>query len=144
MVVNNFSGPKLVSPEQSCPKEQIPMAVANKQKGNGKKWLHRICKLTKSRTCRNVFHIQGFSFCANEDTKRLIESSTVAPPSPQINMHIHTVVCFSLSCFTMLCDWSRKSAPTSQPIRCKTETNRDLATRVFPRLRRVTCIYFEF
>ena len=30
------------------------------------------------------------------------------------------------------------------PIRCKTETNRDLATRVFPRLRLFTCIYFEF
>ena len=47
-------------------------------------------------------------------------------------------------CFTMLCDWSRKLAQSSQPIRRRTKTNRNLITRVFPRLRPVTCIYFEF
>ena len=47
-------------------------------------------------------------------------------------------------CFTTLCDWSRKLAPPSQPIRYKTKTNHDLVTRVFPRLRLVTCIYFRF
>ena len=48
-------------------------------------------------------------------------------------------------CFTTLCDWSRKLAPPSQPIRCKTKTNRDLVTHVFPRLRLpVTCAFFEF
>ena len=41
--------------------------------------------------------------------------------------------------FTTLCNWSRKLAPPSQPIRFKTE----LMTRVFPRFRPVTCIYFE-
>ena len=46
-------------------------------------------------------------------------------------------------CFTSLCDWSRKLAPSSQPIRCKTKTNRDLVTRVFPRLTPFTCICFE-
>ena len=46
--------------------------------------------------------------------------------------------------FTALCDWSRKLTQPSQPIRCKTKTNRGLVTRVFPRLRPVTCIYFEF
>ena len=46
-------------------------------------------------------------------------------------------------CFTTLCDWSRNLAPPSQPIRCKTKTNHDLVTRVFPRLRPVTSIYFE-
>ena len=44
----------------------------------------------------------------------------------------------------MLCDWSRKFAPPSQPIRCKIKTNRDLVSRVFPRLRTVTCVYSEF
>ena len=34
--------------------------------------------------------------------------------------------------------------PPSRPIRCKTKTNRYLVTRVFPRLRLVTCNYFEF
>ena len=47
-------------------------------------------------------------------------------------------------CFTAFCDWSRKLAPPSQPIRCKTKTNLNLVTRIFPHLRLVTCIYFEF
>ena len=47
-------------------------------------------------------------------------------------------------CFTTLCDWSRNLAPLFQPIRCITKTNRDLVTRVFPRLRPFTCICFEF
>ena len=37
-------------------------------------------------------------------------------------------------CFTALCDWSRKLAPPSQPIRSKTKTNRSLVIHVFPRL----------
>ena len=37
------------------------------------------------------------------------------------------------SCFTALCNWSRKLAPTSQSIRCKTNTDGDLAICVFPR-----------
>ena len=36
---------------------------------------------------------------------------------------------------TSLCDWSRKLAPLSQPIKLKTETKRSLVTRVFPRFR---------
>ena len=36
-------------------------------------------------------------------------------------------------CFLSLCYWSRKLAPLSQPIKCKTKTNQDLVTRVFPR-----------
>lgn len=34
-------------------------------------------------------------------------------------------------CCTSLCDWSRKFAPFSQPIKCKTRTNGVSATRVF-------------
>ena len=36
-------------------------------------------------------------------------------------------------CFTLLCDWSRKLAPLSQPIRCKTKASQDWVNRVFPR-----------
>ena len=39
-------------------------------------------------------------------------------------------------CITTLCDWSLSS---NQPIRCKTKTNYDLDTRIFPRLTPVTC-----
>ena len=38
----------------------------------------------------------------------------------------------------------RNLPPLSQPIRCKTKTNRDLITRVFPRFRQFTCVFFEF
>ena len=52
--------------------------------------------------------------------------------------------CTGFALLSTLCDWSRKLAPPSQPIRCKSKTNRDLVTRVFPRSRPVTCIDFEF
>ena len=38
-------------------------------------------------------------------------------------------------CFTSLCEL----APLSQPIRFKSETNRDLVTHVFPRFRQFAC-----
>ena len=47
-------------------------------------------------------------------------------------------------CLTSLCDWSRKLAPSSQPIRCKIKNNRSLLTRVFPRFSQYNCFYFEF
>ena len=34
--------------------------------------------------------------------------------------------------------------PLSQPIKCKTKTNCDLLTRVFPCFPLITCIWFEF
>ena len=47
-------------------------------------------------------------------------------------------------CFATFCDWFQKlSPPGSQPIRCKTKTNRDLVARVFPRLVPVTWICLE-
>lgn len=47
--------------------------------------------------------------------------------------------------FTLLCDWSGnlESLSLSQPISCKASTNHDLVARVFPRLRRLACFYFE-
>ena len=47
----------------------------------------------------------------------------------------------SWSCFTSLCDWSRKLAPLSQPIRFKPKTNRDLVTHVFPRFKQFACLF---
>ena len=40
-------------------------------------------------------------------------------------------------CFTSLCDWSKKLAPQSQPIKWKTKTNLSLVTRVFPLVKQV-------
>ena len=41
---------------------------------------------------------------------------------------------FALVCFTVLYDWWANFAPFCQPMRCQTNTNRDLLARVFPRL----------
>ena len=46
--------------------------------------------------------------------------------------------------FSLLCDWVRKLASHSQPIRCKTKTYPDLVARVLPRFRLIGCSYFEF
>lgn len=43
-----------------------------------------------------------------------------------------------------LCDWSQKPAPSSQPISCKTENNRNAVIRVFPRVKQLSCFCFEF
>ena len=52
-----------------------------------------------------------------------------------------------LDCFgfalPLLCDWSRKIAPLAQPIKCKTKTNSNSVTRVFPRFKLVGCFYHE-
>ena len=41
---------------------------------------------------------------------------------------------------TTLCDWLKKLAPLSQPMRNKTKTNNDLLERVFPRLTPCKCV----
>ena len=45
-------------------------------------------------------------------------------------------VCFASA--LLRCDWLKKIAPLSQPIRSKTKTNRGFLARVFPRLTPVT------
>ena len=45
---------------------------------------------------------------------------------------------------TSLCDWSSKLVSRPSPIRCKTYTNRDLVTRVFPRFRQLAYNDFDF
>ena len=51
---------------------------------------------------------------------------------------------FPLFCFTLLCDWSRKLAPLSQPIRCKTTTNHDLVAHIFLGLKALWLLFFFF
>ena len=43
---------------------------------------------------------------------------------------------------TSLCDWSRKLALPSQPIKLITETKRSLVTHVFPRFRQFAWFFF--
>ena len=47
-------------------------------------------------------------------------------------------------CIATLCNWLKNFAPLSQPIRIKAKTNRDLVTRVVPRLLPALRIRFEF
>ena len=46
---------------------------------------------------------------------------------------------------TLLCDWSRKLVPRSQPIRCKAKakTHHDVVARVFPRFRKFGWFCFK-
>ena len=44
----------------------------------------------------------------------------------------------------LLCDWSRKPAPSSQPIRCKTKDNPGLAIRFFPRFKQFLWFHSKF
>ena len=39
--------------------------------------------------------------------------------------------------------WSGKIAPLSRPVRCKTEKNCNLFSRIFPRFRRCACFFFK-
>ena len=39
------------------------------------------------------------------------------------------------------CYWSRRFAPSPQPIRCKTKNNRDLVRRIFPRFKQFACFH---
>ena len=48
---------------------------------------------------------------------------------------------FSLLIF---CDWLKKLAPFSQPIRSKTKTNCVFVAHVFPRFVPFTCVCFDF
>ena len=41
-------------------------------------------------------------------------------------------------------DWSRKLAPSSQPIKCKAKNNFDLVIRVFPLHKKFVCFQFVF
>ena len=50
--------------------------------------------------------------------------------------------CFDL--LSLLCDWSGKLAPPSQLIKCRTTTNTNLVSRIFPRLKQVAWFYSEF
>ena len=47
------------------------------------------------------------------------------------NFQLSMSNCSAWFCFTSPCDWSRKLVTPSQPIRCKTKNNRDLAVCLF-------------
>ena len=47
-------------------------------------------------------------------------------------------------CFTSLCDWFRKFAPLSRPIRFKNKANHALVTPVLLRFWQFACIHFGF
>ena len=68
-------------------------------------------------------------------------------------------LCFDVEQFSMKClkqcrlvwfyvtqsfDWSRKLAPSSQPIKCKAKNNFDFVIRVFPLHKKFVCFQFVF
>ena len=44
---------------------------------------------------------------------------------------------------TLLCDWSRKLPPSSQPTRYRTKHIRDFIISLFPALQQSVCFHFE-
>ena len=84
------------------------------------------------------------------DTSLLVRSVYMGPTILKFTIKYYfpntgiSLILVSIIYFTTLYDWFKKLAPPTQPIRCKIKTNRDLATRVFPRLAPVMCICSEF
>ena len=112
--------------------------TASKQRGQSD-YMQRVkMRLTKSQYCF-LFHI-----CLVDWVARFFFSSFFCL------YYLRRKKCmkqFSIKCwFALLCSVIGPeilSLSLSQPIRCKTSTNHDLVARVFPRLRRLACFYFE-
>ena len=94
---------------------------------NEKKWINEFTTVLKNQTqWLGALPTQLYILFINEILSHLlklrnfylvVKSKTELP-------------CF---CFTLFCDWSTKHALLSQPIRCKTNPNRALVARAFPR-----------
>ena len=56
-----------------------------------------------------------------------------------VERNLELLCCFS----NLLCDLSRKFAPSSQPISCKTKNDRDLVMCVFPPFQQFASFHFE-
>ena len=91
--------------------------------------------------CLKTFEDLSESKCSRT---RVEKCRLVSPTQSDFQLSVESNPGLRWFFFTVLCEWSRKLAPPSKPIRYKTKTNRDLVTRVFPRLRPVTCVYFDF
>lgn len=73
--------------------------------------------------------------------------------------YLYWYLCFDVEQFSIKClkqcrlvwfyvtqpfDWSRKLAPSSQPIKCKAKNNFDFVIRVFPLHKKFVCFQFVF
>ena len=79
----------------------------------------------------------------NHSFKKLLDAKQIFLLS-KFQLSVESTSRLGWLCLTSLCDWSTKLAPLSQPIRCKTKTNHDLVTCVFPRFRQFSWINFDF
>ena len=106
--------------------------------------------------CSSNDWLQLFLFSIARDCVRLKKknqsSTTQSWPLRQFQLSVESNLGLHRFCFTSLCDWFRKLAPLSRPIRYKTKANYDLVARVFPRFRQFACFlvligslgYFSF
>ena len=90
---------------------------------------------------RSLIGQENSCHCLNQSDSNL---KPIATQSLTFSRASSSLLVFFVSSHTSLCDWSRKLAPLSQPIRLKPKTNRDLVTHVFPRFKQFACLYFEF
>ena len=84
--------------------------------------------------------------CSHDVVRNVLRCHSWPPYKDKIESILHVPLLEVIRnccgfCFTTLCDWFKKLAPPTQPIR--TKTNGDSVGRVFPRLAPVTCFSFE-
>ena len=119
------------------------------------KWVGRSNKSKKLRT--KVTNNSKCRIIASQDGYCITRSSHLAFKSVwrhcwrgwfrrqnNAKIHVERFLTFALGFILLRSDWLQKIAPLSRPIRSKPKNTRNLLTRVFPRVTRVTCTCFEF
>ena len=97
----------------------------------------RVCNSSLCCPTRSPLRMGAFSIeCRKTRTKEIMTES-----KSKFQLSVESNPWLDWFCLTTVCDWSRKFAPISQPIKCKTKIDRDVVTRVFPRYREFACLF---
>ena len=99
--------------------------------------LNTSCNSSLRCPTRSPLRMEAFSIeCRKTRTKEIMTES-----QSKFQLSVESNPWLDWFCLTTVCDWSRKFAPISQPIKCKTKIDRDVVTRVFPRYREFACLF---
>ena len=99
--------------------------------------LNTSCNSSLCCPTRSPLRMEAFSIeCRKTRTKEIMTES-----KSKFQLSVESNPWLDWFCLTTVCDWSRKFAPISQPIKCKTKIDRDVVTCVFPRYREFACLF---
>ena len=88
--------------------------------------LNTSCNSSLCCPTRSPLRMEAFSIeCRKTRTKEIMTES-----QSKFQLSVESNPWLDWFCLTTVCDWSRKFAPISQPIKCKTKIDRDVVTRV--------------